>query len=314
MHVCSGNHYGDIDQVAWSQCETLIHTADAADIFLIFDCCFAGKLSGTIDRRAFSTKIFEFLGATASNGLARLPGKESFSRALIWALHELAEEKDGFTTSRLYSKILAAPDFPRHEQTPTLSERRGHCLKRLVLAPLERNEELPLSVSSTELQDQEDSFQYSLTLQLLFPHLLTGDEMESMCKGLKELIRTEEIKAKQIIWRGLHRKGGSHFELPPLALELAYRWLALSRGKRKRSTSGGAKKEISVLGKRVAPTQPLTPALSEGHVEQEPVSESRYTSQDDTPTKPKRPRLKTQHLSGPASLTRRLRSSSGGCS
>ena len=212
--------------------------ADAADILLIFDCCFAGKLAGTLDCRAFNTKIFEFLGATTSNGLTKLPGKESFSRALIWALNQLADEKDGFTTSRLYSKIIDAPDFPRDEQTPTLSERRGHYLKRLILAPLDPNDDLPSNVSSVEEQDQEDSFRYSLTLQLLFPKLLSNTEVEIMCKGLKELIRTEKLKAKQIIWRGLHRKGASHFELPPLAQAFASRWLSMNMGKRKKTLSG----------------------------------------------------------------------------
>lgn len=309
--IYRGNHIGDkVDQAAWAQSEYLIHTADAADVLLIFDCCFAGKLSGTLDSRAFNTKNFEFLGATASNGLARLPGKESFSRALIWALNQLADEKDGFTTSRLYSKIIDAPDFPNHEQTPTLSERRGHCLKRLVLAPLDPNDDLPSNVSPVEGQDQEDSFQYSLTLQLLFPKLLSNTEMEVMCKGLKELIRAEELKAKQIIWRGLHRKGASHFELPPLAQAFAWRWLSITKSKRKRTLSGVGNKEMPVLGKRPAPTQAPTPGSSETPLEQESASESRSgdNSQGATPTRPKRPRLKTQNLSTTTSTTRRLRS------
>jgi hypothetical protein len=303
-----------VDQAAWAQSEYLIHTADAADVLLIFDCCFAGKLSGTFDRRAYNTKNFEFLGATASNGLARLPGKESFSRALIWALNQLADEKDGFTTSQLYSKIIAAPDFPDHEQTPTLSERRGHSLKRLVIAPLDPNDDLPSNVSPVETQDQEDSFQYSLTLQLLFPKLLSNIEMETMCKGLKELIRTEELKARQIIWRGLHRKGASNFELPPLAQAFAWRWLSMTRGKRKRTMSGGENKEMPVLGKRPAPTQAPTPDSSEASHEQESSPESRVRddSQTVTPTRPKRPRLKTQNLSTTASSTRRLRSFGNG--
>jgi hypothetical protein len=312
IQIYRGNHSGDkVDQAAWAESEYLIHTADAADILLIFDCCFAGKLAGTLDRRAFNTKIFEFLGATASNGLARLPGKESFSRALIWALNQLADEKDGFTTSRLYSKIIDAPDFPRDEQTPTLSERRGHCLKRLVLAPLDPNDDLPSNVSPMEAQDREDSFQYSLTLQLLFPRLLSNDEMEAMCEGLKELIRTEELKAKQIIWRGLHRKGASHFELPPLAQAFAWKLLSTVRGKGRRSMLGAGNEGISVLGKRPAPTQAPTPDISEAPLEQESASESGFEDNSPavTPTRPKRPRLKIQNLSTTTLSTRRLRSS-----
>jgi hypothetical protein len=225
--------------VAWSQTERLIHTAEEADVLLIFDCCFAGKLSGTLDRRSPpSTRIFEFLGATTSNGLTRLPGKESFTRALIWALYELADEKEGFTTSRLYNQILMAPDFPVHEQTPVLSERRGHCLKRLVLAPLkapphEEQQVEELSGPSFEAS----SFKYSLTLQLLFPELPSMDEMDTMCGGLKELLRMGQLKANQIIWRGMYRKGLSPYEISPSARATAFKWLSSLSQKRKRSSS-----------------------------------------------------------------------------
>ena len=161
-----------------------------------------------------------------------------------------------------------------------------------------------------EGQGQEDSFQYSLTLQLLFPKLLSNTDMEAMCKGLKELIRTEELKAKQIIWRGLHRKGASHFELPPLAQAFAWRWLSITKAKRKRTLSGVGNTEMPVLGKRPAPTQAPTPGTSEAPLEQESDSESRSgdNSQGAIPTRPKRPRLKTQNLSTTTSSTRRLRS------
>jgi hypothetical protein len=214
-----------------------LHTCDYADVLLIFDCCFAGKLCGTLDRRSFSTRIFEFLGGTSSNGLARLPGKESFTRALIWALEELADEKDGFTTSRLYSKILIAPDFPHHEQTPVLSERRGDCLKRLVLAPLEAppNKEQQEEPKTPPLE--KFSFECSLTLQLLFPKLPNTADVEEMCNGFKELVRTGELKANQIIWRGMYRKGSSPYEIPPSARAFAFKWLSNINQKRKRSSS-----------------------------------------------------------------------------
>lgn len=298
--------------MAWSQTESLIHTAEEADVLLIFDCCFAGKLCGTLNKRSsFDTRIFEFLGATASNGLARLPGKESFTRALIWALQELADEKDGFTTSRLYSKILSYEDFPSQEQTPVLSERRGHCLKRLVLAPLdltphpakvgepsppsagtERSHlaimEQTLSTDAAEpLQghQEKDPYHYSLMLQFCFPTLLAKDELQEMCSGLKQLTRTGELKAKQIIWRGMHRKGSSPYDIPHSARAAGHAWLSrIDRKKRRRSLKESAKQEE-------APTLQQNPTPeSEKHSEDHSLLENTSEGDlfDESPTQPKR--------------------------
>jgi hypothetical protein len=311
--VLRGNHRGDkiVDGVAWSQTERLIHTAEEADVLLIFDCCFAGKLCGTLDKRSsFDTRIFEFLGATVSNGLARLPGKESFTRALIWALQELAGEEDGFTTSRLYNKILSSDDFPSHEQTPVLSERRGHCLKRLVLAPLRRApdvqqaEQPSAPVFGTERpafaakeptlladaadnspgQQEKDPYHFSLMLQLCFPTLLNKDELEEMCSGLKQLTRTGELKAKQIIWRGMHRKGSSPYDIPHSAHVAGHTWLSRIDRKRRKSF-----KEVIRPDEPPVPQQNPSPE-SEKLVEQDSSPESAPEGyiDDESPTKCKR--------------------------
>lgn len=294
--------------MAWSQTESLIHTAEEADVLLIFDCCFAGKLCGTLNKRAaFDTRIFEFLGATVSNGLARLPGKESFTRALICALEELADEEDGFTTSKLYNKILDSKDFPRHEQTPVLTERRGHCLKRLVLAPLDPILDAnrpstpavgaerprfavmeptlsPNAAESSRGQQEKDTYHYSLMLQLCFPTLLNNKELEDMCSGLKQLTRTGELKAKQIIWRGMHRKGSSPYEIPHSAHAAGHAWLSRIDRKRRKSFREGARQEESP-----APQQHPTPE-SEKAMEQDspPESASEGRIDDERPTQTKR--------------------------
>jgi hypothetical protein len=245
----------------------LIYTANA-DVLLIFDCCFAGMLCGTIQRRSFDTKLFEFLGATSSNGVARLPGPESFTSALIFALKELAGEKDGFTTSRLLAKILDAPNFPKQDQTPTLSERSGHCLKRLVLAPMNRDDETRIEPAPDNAQDQEDSFRYSLSLQFLLSSIPNKEEIEKMCQGLKELVKNEELKAKQVIWRGMHPKGQSYFELPPSVHAAAFQFLSPILGKRKRGLSESGSKNPPVIDKELPLLQIPSPASSPNEQEQ----------------------------------------------
>jgi hypothetical protein len=309
-HRGNRNHPGDkvVDGVAWTQTERLIHVAEKADILLIFDCCFAGKLCGTLDRRSpLNSRIFEFLGATVSNGLARLPGKESFTRALIWALQKLANEEEGFTTSRLYNTILKSPDFPKHVQTPVLSERRGHCLKRLVLAPLparsdERKVEQPMTLAlgrdqrsfaadDSPSQQEKDPYLYSLSLQLCFPKLLNRKELEEMCSGLKQLVRSGELQAKQIIWRGMHRKGSSPYEMPHSAHVAAHSLLSLMDRKRRRSS-----REVKKPDKPPVPRQNPSPTSErDGNHEQVLEVTSDEVTDNETPTQRKR-RKRIDHI------------------
>jgi hypothetical protein len=224
----------------------LIHNAEFADILLIFDCCHAGKLAGTMDRRALGSRIFEFLGSTSANGTARLPGKESFTTALIWALRAFADEseEDGFTTSQLYSKILKAPNFPSEEQTPTLSERRGHCSRRLMLAPLPSDTETPTRISETDNHNQADIPLLSLNLQFLLPADLNESDVEVMSDGLLHLVKYQELKATQIIWRDLSLKG---HELTASAVKAAHKWWGITAQRRTSSERIGHHQSMQSL-------------------------------------------------------------------
>ena len=67
------------------------------------------------------------------------PGKDSFTRALIYALKALVEKRqDGrFTTVELLNKIKEAPDFPK-DQNPMLSDReKKGSAGRIMLHPLQ---------------------------------------------------------------------------------------------------------------------------------------------------------------------------------
>ena len=84
-------------------------------------------------------RSFEYIAATEHDERTAVPGKDSFTSALIWALERLREEKSEgrFTTDQLLAKIKnEAPDFPK-QQHPMLV-RREHKSRpgRIMLHPL----------------------------------------------------------------------------------------------------------------------------------------------------------------------------------
>ncbi len=87
-------------------------------------------------------RSFEYLAATEEIGFTMVPGEDSFTRALIYALETLVEERtDGrFTTAELLNKIKTdAPHFPK-DQNPMLMNREGsHSAGRIMLQPLQRS-------------------------------------------------------------------------------------------------------------------------------------------------------------------------------
>ena len=191
--------------IVWNEAEQLIHSAQHADVFLILDCCHAGKLLSTRQRTPWSDRIFEFLGASGPDQTTPLPGADSFSSALTWTLRELAT--DGcFMSSELLEKILSAPSFPRNGQLPCLSERGLHSVRRLILEPLPEATKDAASALQRKREETTDSFEYSLNLQFLLPSIPSDDDIKKMCDGLKELINSHHFIAKQILWKGLSSK------------------------------------------------------------------------------------------------------------
>ena len=83
-------------------------------------------------------RLFEFLAAAKANKTTRIPGIESFTSALIYALETLVRQKEGrFTTDELLRTIKDAPNFPK-DQEPQLVERRNPHTRagRIMLHPI----------------------------------------------------------------------------------------------------------------------------------------------------------------------------------
>ena len=192
-----------LSRIVWNKAEAQIQETDA-DIFLIFDCCYAGVLAKKT-RSLWSPRIFEFLGSTQEDSTALSPGKQSFTTALTFALGKLAEdEPNGFTTQQLYQSILSAPDFPRDEQQPCQSERGDKpSLRRLKIAPLPKDiQKLTRTASFTHSDLQEDA-EYFLNLQFRFLRTPTVEHIDDLVEQLRALVKDTDLPLHTVEWRGL---------------------------------------------------------------------------------------------------------------
>jgi hypothetical protein len=175
---------------------------------LIFDCCYAGNLAPSHDRRSYwPDRSFEFLAACGSGEETHMPSEKSFTRALIWSLKELAKARQRFTTLELQQKISnEAPNFPRNQFVPLL-ERDEPCDQRLVLAPLPS----PTEGSNPEATVQDYSVAQAtknyLDLRFCYSKTLNEDEIRDLAFNLKNIIVEEKIGANRIAWIRLGHVG-----------------------------------------------------------------------------------------------------------
>ena len=174
-------------------------------------------------RPAWSERIFEFLGATGPNGTTPLPGKESFTSALIWALQELADARACFMSSELLQKILDAPNFPRDGQVPCMTTRGPQCVRKLILEPMASEAEEWGSSIEGRRDEASESFKYCLNLQLLLPDAPEEKDIKRMCDSFRELILSHRFFAHQILWQGLYPRERARSQFPRLVHEWTMR-------------------------------------------------------------------------------------------
>ena len=213
-----------LNYIVWQEAERLIHSTQRADIFLILDCCHAGRLLRTRQSSTWSNRIFEFLGAAGPDETTPLPGPDSFTSALIFALENFSEDGDSFTSSELLDKICHAPNFNHAGQLPCLSERAMHSSRRLILEPLAEPADKTRTSDRGQRNEEDDSSKYCLNLQFLLPKIPSDDEYKTMCDGLINLIRNRDFLAQQILWRGLYSRESTREEMPRIAREMILKW------------------------------------------------------------------------------------------
>ena len=109
------------------------------------------------------------MAATKEWGTTKVPGPDSFTSALIYALEALVKEKGRFTTVELLGKIKDdAPHFPKN-QKPVLSDRREDIWPgRIMLHPLEGDQEV--ASRTTLVPDNRNNLEvfnrYTMTLHV----------------------------------------------------------------------------------------------------------------------------------------------------
>ncbi len=168
---------------------------------MIFDCCYAGNLVyHHLDRQRgyWPTRSFEFLAACKQDKLTHPPGPKSFTRALIWALEGLLEDRGKFTTHELQTEIGKAPGFPKDQHVQVL-DRGDPCDQRLVLAPIPPHSS---NVKSNGTNSDPPVHQPKEFFDLRFWYLSSPNEEEvtDVAKILKKLIHEEKIHANRIAW------------------------------------------------------------------------------------------------------------------
>lgn len=153
-------------------------------------------------------RLFEYIAATNDHGTTKVPGPESFTRALISALKALLfDRKDGrFTTDKLLRNIkTCAPGFPK-DQMPVMANQgikraSGGPAGRIMLHPLRKHR------SSGVAQGDEYPFRaatgYVMTLHIHFRDKPLDDHLVTLGRALCKTLDRKTFGVHQIRWGGI---------------------------------------------------------------------------------------------------------------
>jgi hypothetical protein len=180
------------NNIAWSGAERSIK-ANNADVFVIFDCCYAGGFGG-YEFRAAGHTAFQCLAACGSDELTRRPGEDSFTSALIWALEEL-QSRHPFTSKALLDKIREYDKLPK-SQNPKLLRRDEHNDEIVWIAPQSLDNDEPLSTKS-EHRDLKHEY---LDLRFKFFRNIVKSDAEVFARHMSKLVHdVHDFQARHII-------------------------------------------------------------------------------------------------------------------
>ena len=166
-------------------------------------------------------RLFEFLAATKADGSTKVPGEDSFTSALIWALESLvAKQPEGrFTTSVLANEIRKHEHFPIDQQ-PVLSNRENlrSCAGRIMLQPLRKEGSIP---HTPPMDDLELANRHTLTLHFDFSKPLLENEIENLGNEFNDMFgRNPYLGVNRIRW-GCERSIQATVQNAILAFRLA---------------------------------------------------------------------------------------------
>ena len=172
-----------------------------------------------------------------------MPGEDSFTTALIWALKFLVEDRKRFTTLELQTKIMDAPNFPKNQFVP-VGEGYEPCDQRLTLAPLPSNFDNESHASAVSgglrAEQPQNSNDYYLDLRFWYPTKPDKTEIESLAKRFRRLMNEKSIGSHRIDWTALKNVAIARSESAEMDLirPAAAKWKSLLRfGKTSSQTS-----------------------------------------------------------------------------
>ena len=200
-------------------------------------------------------RSFEYLAATEAIGSTPVPGPDSFTSALIYALETLVEEKVGgrFTTVELLNKIKLYKHFPK-EQIPVLSDREMKpTAGRIMLHPLMKTS------SESQSSPKETAHLDPLRRQTLTLHLDFGEKPSQMCieelgRQLNVIFQRRTLGVNRVRWGGVRQSTVTR------ALKAS---LQRSRHAKRKQASLGISRSEKWLAESV--TSPPTPNSSDQH-------------------------------------------------
>ena len=181
-------------------------------------------------------------------GVTMRPGKDSFTRALIYSLKALVKKRpDGrFTTVELLNEIKDAPEFPK-DQNPTLSNReKKGSTGRIMLHPLQGID--PAGALSRREAANLPSFEgHTLTLHFDFSEKPSQDYLDRFGRELNDFHRLN-LGVNRVRWGGMRQA-------------MFARYARLFRAQLKRNRSGTTRLQPANAGDGPSYSRPAEDSL-----------------------------------------------------
>ncbi|KAL9088953.1 MAG: hypothetical protein Q9165_006010 [Trypethelium subeluteriae] len=236
------------NQIMWREAEQNIKDAEA-DVLLIFDCCHAGWMC-----RSNEPHRYEVLAACTADAKTHIPGKSSFTSALIWALERLYNRKDKpyFRTTELLQVIIQCPQFPQ-DQHPFVKE-RVHDTDHIALAPRTSGNQ-PI-INDIKKGDHTQSPVKTSYYDLRFhTNDLSDEELISFGTKLQELAASRKLPAHRVSLLGKNSVWKSHRWQAAAAYGSIWREHTKNAKRRRASHVGAEPANLSANG-QVTPVSP----------------------------------------------------------
>lgn len=205
-------------------------------------------------------RSFEYLAATEEMGFTQVPGKDSFTRALIYALEALVTERaDGrFTTVALLNKIKTdAPHFPKDQNPMLINREKKFSAGRIMLHPLQK-------AGSDEESSQKEAASldplkgHALTLHFDFSEKPSSTYIEMLGRELNEFFE-RNVGVNRVRWGGMR---------PSMVARAAKSFQARLRRNRRASMrlqEANSNAGFSHTRPAESALDPLTPSSSDQH-------------------------------------------------